>query len=249
MKRLLTIVLALFFPLSAFAAPTFLNVGHTPFGASPQTLSFDAGTADNRILIACVGTLNNTSTAPTFNGVAFTDSGAFTTYPGVGRFGMRVWYLLAPASGSHTFSSGSSAGSVETFVLAYSGVNQATPIDVTGATTNDGNNFITSTLTTTIADDLMAMCEIDSGSGAGPSFTAGANTTLRDSDVTLAGSTADSGTGRAIGSNSTTINALGAIPPTFIAAVAFALRPVLDNPSRLIRSGGSVIRGTSVQVK
>lgn len=249
MKRLLTLVLALFFPLSAFAAPTFLNAGHTAFGASPQTLSFDAGTADNRILIACVGTLNNTSTAPTFNGVAFTDSGVFTTYIGSGRLGLRLWYLLAPATGSNTFSSGSSAGSVETLVLAYSGVNQATPIDVTGVTTNDGVNFITSTLTTTIADDLMGMCEIDSGTGAGPSHTGGAGTTLRDSDTSLAGSTADSGTGRSAGSNSTTINALGAVPPTLIAAVAFALRPLLETPSRLIRSGGSVIRSTSVQVK
>lgn len=249
MKRLLTLVLALFFPLNALAAPVFLNAGHTAFGASPQTLSFDAGTADNRILIACVGTLNNTSTAPTFNGVAFTSAGYNTTYIGSGRFGVKVWYLIAPASGSHTFSSGTSAGSVETFVLAYSGVNQTTPFDTGGATTNDGNNFITSTLTTSVNDALMSMCEIDSGSGAGPSFTGGANTTLRDSDVTLAGATADSGTGRSAGSNSTTINALGSVAPTLIAAVAIALVPIIDNPARILRSGGSIIRADAVIVK
>lgn len=196
----------------------------TAFGASPRAVNLTC-TGSNLILGMHSGTLNDTSTAPTYNAVSSTSAGVASSYIGSGRFGIRGYYLIAPATGLNSASFGTSAGSIEAFVGSYSGAKQSAQPDATGATNTGAVTPITLSVTTTADQCWVSMAEIDSGAGAGPSHTAGTNVNaIRQSDVTLSGCLADGGP---VGSGATNydINLNGSVAPTLSCVIGIAFAP------------------------
>lgn len=205
-------------------AIAFVSSANTAFGAAPQTVSLTVSGSDTALAMYPT-TLNDTSTAPTYNSVAATSAGVASTYLGGGRHGVRGYYLLNPTTGTNTASFGSSTGNVEAFLACYSGVNQTIAPDSTASVNTGSVAAITLSITTIRQNCVVSLCEVDSGAGVGPDDTAGAGVTaIRTKDLTLAGCIAD-GTASP-GSNSYTINLLGSVNPTNSCMIAMAFAPV-----------------------
>lgn len=199
----------------------------TPFGTNPQTVSLTC-TGSNLILGMFSGTLNDTSTAPTYNSVASTSASIASTYIGSGRFGQRGYYLIAPATGANTASFGTSAGSIQGFVGSYSGAKQSAQPDAVGVTNTTSANTITTSVTIVTDQSWVSLCEIDSGTGSGPSYTAGTNVNaIRVSDTGLAGCLADGGPS-APGATNYTVNPLGSVPASLLCMIGIAFSPAAD---------------------
>lgn len=204
------------------------NSQTTTFGASPKTVSLTC-TGSNLILGMYSATLNDTSTAPTYNSVSSTTASIASTFIGSGRLGVRGYYLVNPATGANTASFGTSAGSIQGFVASYSGANQTGQPDSTGSTSTGSVTPITLSVTTTKGQCWVSMCEADSGAGSSPSHTAGSNVNaIRVSDVTLSGCIADGGPS-AIGATSYDINLNGSVTPVLSCVVGIAFSPAVSS--------------------
>ncbi len=200
------------------------NSATTSFGASPRTVSLTC-TGSNLILGMHSATLNDTSTAPTYNSVSSTTASIASTFIGSGRLGVRGYYLVNPATGANTASFGTSAGSIQGFVASYSGANQTGQPDSTGSTSTGAVTPITLSVTTTADQCWVSMCEIDSGAGSSPSHTAGSNVNaIRVSDVTISGCIADGGPS-ATGATSYDINLNGSVTPVLSCVIGIAFAP------------------------
>lgn len=115
--------------------------------ASNGTVAFTVGNNSNRILVAIlIGTgSSNTPTAPTYNGVSFTNVLSNTTT----NCQIAVYYLIAPATGSNTFAFGtngvgSTAGGYALF--SYYNAKQTSPIDNSTSAVSNTTTFNPSTL-------------------------------------------------------------------------------------------------------
>lgn len=114
-------------------AISYLNSGSGTWSfASTGSFAFDAGSADDRVLIVFVagdrGGATTISSA-TYNGVAMTAHTGFTS--GATGFDGRLFYLAGPASGSNTVQVTLSDANIKGGILAiaYSGVDQTTPLE------------------------------------------------------------------------------------------------------------------------
>ena len=206
-------------------AITYDSSAFTAFGASPQTVSLTCA-GSNLILGMHSATLNDTSSAPTYNSVSSTTASIASSYPGAGRFGVRGYYLIAPATGANTASFGTSAGSIEGFVGSYSGAKQSGQPDSTGVTNTTSANTITTSVTIVADQSWVSLCEVDSGTGGSPSYTTGTNVNaIRQPDVTLGGCLADGGPS-APGATNYTVNPLGAVPASLLCMIGIGFAPV-----------------------
>lgn len=173
-------------------------LGPNTLAASPQTWSHTTS-GTNRILFVGAISTADTITGVTYNSVAMTLIGK-TSYPGVGRQGVALFYLINPTSGANTVSvTGSST--VSGFSSSFTGAQQSGQPDSFAATNPaDGANLVMTT-TVVASNCWLVACEADGAGGE----TAGAGTTIRQTHsfaLTLSDSNGTVGTG----SQSLTIN-------------------------------------------
>lgn len=147
-------------------------------GGASATLTFShTCSGSNRILFVNTGchTSVATITGVTYNGVAMTSVIAPITSPD--NFYMRLWYLLAPATGANNIVvTASATDGIAAQAASYTGAAQTT-LDATASTTQNSTGSFTQSLTT-VADN----CWIVWGNYRGSSMTAGANTVVRQQD-------------------------------------------------------------------
>jgi hypothetical protein len=140
--------------------------------ATNTTASFSyTCTGSNLILFVGITwnvTGSNSTSAPTYNGVALTQIGTNTANGSANA--VELWYLVAPATGAHTLAvTVNASGGMRVNVESYTGVAQTNPIDgSTSATPATFNNTTPATLsiTTTVANDWIVSPIIIAGSSA-----------------------------------------------------------------------------------
>lgn len=119
------------------------DLGNNNGASSNLTASYAVGTGNNRILVACITTDNVTdSFTVTYNGVTMSGpvAGNSAGNPTIG--GIVFYYLINPASSSHTLSATDNVQSTYIQILAadYSNANQAHQPDSSGIANDTGAN-------------------------------------------------------------------------------------------------------------
>lgn len=123
-----------------------------------------AGT--DRILFVAVDSLTDSVTGVTYNGVSMTLVDK-TTYPGAGRRGQRLYYLVAPATGANNISASFSGANCNGGSISYTGAKQTGQPDSSN-TKAQGTSEATMTIATTVvaSNCWQIACSIDDqGSG------------------------------------------------------------------------------------
>lgn len=179
----------------------------------------------NRILFVAVFNFqssgsSDTVTGVTYNGIGMTQVSSVQV-PSNAGYWLSLWYSLAPATGSHTVAVSLSSNNLICYAIAqsYTGVKQATPIDVSGSSTATATS-ISNTLTTAVSNDwaVAAVQATDS------TLSAGAATTLRKASAVNT-ATFDSNANLAPGSNTLTANLSAS---RNMAMIMTALEPQVD---------------------
>lgn len=149
------------------------NADGTTYGSQPRTVSI-AVSGSNRGMAMHTSSISDPgSSMPTYNAVAATEVGR-GTFPGAGRTGSVLSFLVAPATGTNTASFPSSGSGLLGQASSYTGTHQTTPADSHANTSGSGT---TVTGTTTV---VAANCWLVSGSSdAGGSGYANGTATLR----------------------------------------------------------------------
>ena len=154
-------------PTSSGTITRVVNGGGSILGASSLTMNFNI-TGSNLILFVSTFKQNSeTITGVTWNGVPLTQVESVISYT---TNNVQLWYLLAPAVGTHdliTTASGSSGYIITDYTL-YSGVKQTGQLD--GSTRVTGNTPITATITTG-TDNTWAFLTAVQGGSAGTNAT------------------------------------------------------------------------------
>lgn len=115
-------------------------------------------------------------TAVTYNGVSMTL--ANSTYQ-VGQYGCSIWYLLNPATGSHTLTATRTSvlNGFGVAGMSYTGVKQSGQPDNSAVNRTDGNSTLS---LTTVADNCWTIL----GESSGRNVTASTGTTVRQGSAT-----------------------------------------------------------------
>lgn len=143
------------FTSQAHAAIGF-DASTTVVDGTTATTTITVGNNTNRILvIAMANALSSaTGTTVTVNGNAATL--ITSAVGGTQNRSCQLFYYLNPPTGSNSVSSTNPNLSTGIFVASYYGVNQSTPIDTTASSSvSSPNAFVTSTITTTVANDWL----------------------------------------------------------------------------------------------
>lgn len=156
------------------------QVDNTSFGSgSSQTTAFAISGTDTILwvgVLAQKGSNTDYVTGVTYNGVSMTQLGQVANNANVRIY---LYYLINPASGTNNIivSCSASMDYIETIATYYNGANQTGVPDASVSTGPNTSTSITTTLTT-IADNcwLVGMYRNEFGN-----FTAGSNTTIRNS--------------------------------------------------------------------
>ncbi|MCI0635577.1 MAG: hypothetical protein L0206_16930 [Actinobacteria bacterium] len=148
---------------------------------SSVTFAVDATGADI-IVVGVARRANQTVNSVTYNGVGLTQI-ANTVKSNI-NCASEIWYLVAPASGSNNVVT-TLAGSDRLFsgAICLSGVDQSSPVDISGGSTGTGTAISTS-LTTT-AEDCWGVDQAASSSEIGISMAAEASQTKRNNSATI----------------------------------------------------------------
>lgn len=191
----------------------------TPPGTSYTLSHTCSGT--NRILFVGAGSLNDTITSVTYGGTSMTLV-AKSSYPGSGRIGTALYYLINPASGANNIVVSSSASDNITIAAAsYTGAKQSAQPDA-NSTTNNAASSVTGSVTTVADNCWLVMAAVNDQNN----FTAGSGTTMRQTDPNY--SIGDSNAAKTpAGSHSLTFNispsaSNGAVIASFSPATASA---------------------------
>lgn len=173
-----------------FDASSLCNSG-TGYIASVSSVSWShtVGSQSNLALIVAVATDTN-PTAPTvsgitYNGVSLTKSGQIAGKANgtVGEDNAELWYLVGPATGSHTVAVTLSGTATDLFACAMSfyNVSQVSPIGASGTTNNSNNNAnpMSISISTTSTDQIT----IDSIASNNSTLTAGSGQTQINSHL------------------------------------------------------------------
>ena len=167
--------------------------------AGPHVNSHTCSGSD-RLLVVCIQFYHTVATvsALTYNGVALTKLGSFSDF----NYNSEIWYLVAPATGTHdvslTFSS-------VTFGFAYSsvsftGVDQVTPM--AGYASNSGTSTTPTVDVSSVADQVVidSLCITHSGT-----LSVGASQTERSNGIVTSG-TLRAGVSTETGASTTTMS-------------------------------------------
>jgi len=241
-------------PTSSETITRVVNSGGSILGASSLTMNFNI-TGSNLILFVSTFKQNSeTITGVTWNGVPLTQVESAISYT---TNNVQLWYLLAPAVGTHdlvTTASGSS-GYIITYYTLYSGVKQTGQLD--GSTRVTGNTPITATITTG-TDNTWAFLTSVQGGSAGTNATLIAEGDMRTYDNQGYGTIAP-GTAFSMTVNLQPGNTGGVIMATFKDAAPPATPTPTPTPSTsdttaptntsiTINSGASYTNSTTVTV-
>lgn len=200
-------------------------------------------TGTNLILVLSLVFANNvnaTTSSPTYNGVAMTQAATFT-----GNAKVQVWYLVNPATGSHTVSiptnAGGGANVVTAETVSLTGVSQTSPIGATGTGTTASGSSISASVTTTTPNSYLVDSASTFSSGS-PSLTAtGTNQTSRNG-ITYSSSNNISGqsteTTTSVGSYAVSYST-HSLSSNDILAVEILPLPITRTPSDSIMNGAS----------
>lgn len=145
-------------------------------GTGTSTWTHTCSGSNRILLIGFMPSGGSVSGTPTYNGVGMTQIGTFSLAGTVFQ-NCYLYYLIAPATGANTVSvSYTGASYMYSASASYTGVDQSSPIDVSG------NAIATSTslsksLTTTVNNDWLVGFFGEGSTGT--SLSAGANTTFR----------------------------------------------------------------------
>jgi hypothetical protein len=179
-------------------AVAYVTGGRTAVGAGTKTLDIDCGAGTNKVLLVVSLGSNQQSTTVTFDGGAMTDSGlSFSGSYGGGMYFSKLWYVIAPASGTKTISVGG-ASSNGVFGFAYTGVDQTSPITQTATDASGSATSKTNTVASTPEQAWLFQFACTDGAGTNVAST---GAVLRASSGNSA-SWCDSNTAYAAGSRS-----------------------------------------------
>lgn len=208
-----------------FFAIAYVTGGRTTGGGglnAPQSISVTTSGSNTFMSFGSM-TLNDTTTAPTYNSVSSTTASTATTYIGSGRFGIRLYYLINPTTGANnaTFTATGNPG-IEGFAMQYSGCLQSSQPGGTAVNTGAAVSSLSVTVTVAAANSWIAAFEVDSGGPSG--YTAGTNTNaVRLSDTGLAGCSYDGGP-FATGNQSITVTMTLGVAPALSAVAAMEIK-------------------------
>jgi hypothetical protein len=168
-------------PVSTIAFDTSAQFAQDSSPGGTATFSYTVGAGTNRILF--VGTTiatGNTVSGVTYNGVAMTQLNT-QAISGATFSNTYLFYLVNPASGAHNIVvTGTGTTFMYSAAESFSGVDQNTPIDANTTTTTTGTS-ITASVTTTKDNDWLVGWQMV-GTSAGSALSAGANTTIRQTN-------------------------------------------------------------------
>lgn len=129
----------------------------------------------NRILFVQSYAINDTLTNITFDGLAMTLVGK-TSFPGSGRQGTYLHYLINPPTGSKTISI---TGATGVAGVSFSGAEQSGQPDSSNSGTSGTSTSISASTTVVKPNCWLIMASADAAGGE----TAGSGTTIRDTDA------------------------------------------------------------------
>lgn len=119
----------------------------------------------DRLLVVCVHYAGDNFSSVTYNGVALTTAlqqvVSFITYG--------IYYLVAPASGTHNVVVSNTGSYSQTFIsssISFTGVDQSSPLDTTGSGTQSSSTSNTVTMTTTESNTVLVDMAFISEAGA-----------------------------------------------------------------------------------
>lgn len=151
------------------------------------TFTHTCSTGNNRLLVITVQERGATAdddltvTGITYNSVAMTKAiGRLDAdSPTTGSLRSEIWYLVAPATGSNTVSV-TTTGTVTSgcaFAASFTGVNQTSPVDITGGANGKGQASPITVTVTTVSTNAWLIDSLYNKISPG-SLTKGANQTL-----------------------------------------------------------------------
>lgn len=183
MKAIL-LFLCVLFTSPSWAAPALQEAAGDSQDAGVDTASFSytAGAGSNRVMVACVRHMSQdvTHNAPTYNSVALTQISTTQTFTDGSSSRLSMWYLINPASGTHTFQANFSGNvdATDIIVATFTGVHQTTAIGTPDALAE--TNTSTTHDVTSAAGELVVNCFGHRGDSVTTSNGAG-QTTAADS--------------------------------------------------------------------
>jgi len=185
--------------------------------------SFDVGNGANRVLFVFAKSLADTVTNITYDSVALTKITA-TTYPGTGRSGLAVWYLVAPTANTNTITL---TGVFEDYIaISYRFAKQTGVPDSSHVDTASSVDTITGTTTSVLDNCWTLIGETSSGTDT---QTAGTGTTQRQKDDSRSWFVGDSnGPIYPAGSTSLVVDFSGTVTAITSIIVSFAEVPPAD---------------------
>lgn len=124
-------------------------------------------TGSQRILFVSISTPTDAVTGVTYAGVSMTLVGK-SSYPGSGRNGASLWYLINPASGANNISATFTGASASGGGVSYTGAKQSGQPDSSNTKNQGSAENIGSISTTVVAADCWMVVGLtdDQGSGA-----------------------------------------------------------------------------------
>ncbi len=203
--------------------------------------SHTCGGSDRLLLVLTSG--SGTLTGVTYNGVALTSLGS----PGATAFGATssVWYLVAPATGTHTIACAGTSLNLDLAAVSYAGASQLVPEVIATTASAAGAATWTSTITTLTDAGWLVVGSWSYFFGNPPS--AGAGLTLRQIGATHKNGWFDSnGAVSPAGSVSgtTTQTGGGGWPITHVALAVAPAAPVAITGTAAITISGPALAGS-----
>jgi len=145
MKKLLASILGFAMLATPLMANAAIAIGNGPTFSGSDAWSFSVTAGTNVVLFVFVDALNNDTTACTYGGDSMTLVRAAITN---GSDHFTMWYKVNPKTGSNTVdctTSGESYRGEE--AIAYTGVDQSTPVDASAANASSASVSVTTTVT------------------------------------------------------------------------------------------------------
>lgn len=131
-------------PASPYLFAVSLTNGPTFSGSNSYSFTVTAGS--NLALVSFIDSLNNDTTACSYNSAAMTQVNSAVSNPSTDHFTM--WQKVAPSTGANTLTATTSGNSYRGLnAVAYSGVDQTTPINGSAVSASTSSVSITTTVT------------------------------------------------------------------------------------------------------
>lgn len=143
------------------------NSGQQAAASSSPTVSLAVSGSDREMVFFPYNNVSNGITGCTYNSVS---ASSVTSNNGFGgSFWVYAYHLIAPATGTNNAAAASSDANARLMVISYTGVDQTTPIDTSTVGNQDNVATHTMSITTGVADALIAAGVINNNGDANTS--------------------------------------------------------------------------------